>query len=394
MPSLPKADIHSRARRAGYDPSILKEACVLDVGVGALGQNLLQDLALSGVGEIRLVDGDTFEEHNRSRSPLHPRRGSYSADEALAKADSVAHELRGLHVEESARILYADTWIEELGLGAFTGVDVIAACVDSLTAREYLAHVAMLLGIPIVDGGFSGANLGMTVYPSGDDPARQPCWSCAGEPVPGAFSCQQYARYSEGSGVVPAIQNGAAALGALCAEAVIALLHNREEGARRVAFDLRSGQSRVFRPVPDPVCSRTHRRLTKTLTVPATGSATVRELLEDVGDGSGGAMILLRESFIEHANCPTCKSTCDVDAPVHRWRRNPMCVDCGGPWQHGADHLDSPDTLDIGLDTNHPRVDLTLEQLGFRPGDIVELAGTTEPTVRLAGGPDGLFARA
>lgn len=394
MPTLAVPDVHSRQRRAGYDPAVLANARVLAPGAGALGQNVLQNLALSGVGELRIVDGDHFEEHNRSRSPLHPRRGSYSSGDVLPKASSVARELRSLHVDESARILYANTWLEELGLGAFAGVDVIAACVDSLAAREYLAQAAMLLGIPIVDGGFSGANLGMTVYLPGPDPTREPCWSCAGDAEPGAFSCQEYARNAEASGVVPALQNGAAALAALVAEAVIGVLHDREPAARRVALDLRRGTSTVYRPVPDPVCSRNHRRLPEARPVTATGSTTVRELLH--ATGSDDALLLLRKqyAYVERANCPRCASTCTVEAPVHRWRRNPLCTDCDGPWPRASHQLDSPDTIDASIGASHPRADITLAQLGFRPGDTIELYGAADAAVRLAGGPDDLFAQA
>jgi molybdopterin/thiamine biosynthesis adenylyltransferase len=392
MPALPTASVHSRARRAGYDPSILARSCVLIVGAGALGQNVALDLALSGVRELRIVDGDVFEDHNRSRSPLHPRRGSYAHGEVLPKAYCVASELRALHVDDQARILHASTWIEELGLGAFSDVNAIAACVDSLVARAYVARIAMLLDIPIVDGGFSGANLGMTVYPRGDDPRSKPCWSCGGDALPGGFSCQEYARYAEASGVVPAIQNGAAALAALCAEAVISLLHDREPEPRRVALDLRSGDSTVFRPRPDPVCSHTHRHMKPAESIAAAPTATVREVLRLVrGDQ---AMLLLRDTYIERANCPGCTSTCEVEAPMHRWRRNPMCMECGGPWGRATLQLASPDTLDIGLTDDDQRSDLTLEQLGFRAGDIVEFEGGEHAAIQITGSPDDLFAPA
>src|SRR5437016_5668853 len=149
MPVLPtEADVYSRSRRAGYEPEIVRNACVLVPGAGALGQNVLQNLALSGVGEIRIVDGDVFELSNISRSPLFPHRRRRELAGGLPKASSVGEELALIHIDDTARILVADAWIEELGLGAFSGVDVIAVCVDSLVARSYLARVAMLLDLP------------------------------------------------------------------------------------------------------------------------------------------------------------------------------------------------------------------------------------------------------
>lgn len=386
-------DLHSRARRAGYDPAVLRRSCVLVAGAGALGQNVALDLALTGVREMRIVDGDVFEEHNRTRSPLHPRRGTYVPGERLSKAASVGRELSAVHIDEGARIRVADAWIEELGLGAFDGVDVIAACVDSLVARSYLARVAMLLAIPIVDGGFSGAQVGMTVYPADGDPELTPCWSCAGDALPGAFSCEQYARYADTSGVVPAIQNGAAALGALCAEAIVGLLHGREAEPRRVMLDLRSGESDVFRPRPDPECADRHRRLPELTASAVTADATVSQALRQLGEG---AALFPPDVFVERANCPEpgCSATCEVGAPAHRWRRDPRCAECGGPWPRAAEQIPSPDLIDGGLTAADPRCEISLEQLGARPGDVLELGGREHGAIRIAGGPDELFAEA
>lgn len=387
-------DLHSRARRAGYEPAVLESSTVLVVGAGALGQNVALDLALTGVRELRIVDGDSFEDHNRTRSPLHPRRGSYAPGASLPKATSVGRELSTLHVDEEARILVADTWIEELGLGAFEGVDVIAACVDSLLARSYLARVAMLLGIPIVDGGFSGAQVGMTVYPNDEDPGLAPCWSCAGEALPGAFSCEQYARFADADGVVPAIQNGAAGLGALCAEAIVALLHRQEPDPRRVMLDLRSGESNVFRPRPDPDCAERHRRLTAPAPagIPVPVETTVAAALDGLGEE---AMLFPPDVFVERANCPEpeCNATCEVGAPAHRWRRDTRCVECGGPWPRAAEQIPSPDLIDGGLTASDPRSRLTLEQLGARPGDALEIGAAGHGAIRVAGGPGDLFVR-
>jgi molybdopterin/thiamine biosynthesis adenylyltransferase len=395
MPTLRTSpDVQSRARRAGYDPDVLGRSCVIVVGTGALGQNLAQDLALSGVRTLRLVDGDVFEEHNRSRSPLHPRRGHYAPGERLPKAQLVAEELARIHVDDEARVIFADTWIEELGLGAFAGVDVIAACVDSLVARAYLAKVAMLLDIAMVEGGFSGANLGMTAYPAGGDPTTKPCWSCAGAAVPGAFSCEQYARYADANHIVPAIQNGAAALGAMCAEAIIGILHDRESEPRRIALDLRSGESSVFRPQPDPVCAARHRRLPDPVETTLTPHDSAAAALEELGEHE--ATLFPSDVYIERAHCPStgCGATCDVGAPMHRWRRDPHCVECGGPWPRAAVHTPSPDVIDAGLAADDPRSGLSLGELGMRLGDVVELDGRSAPAFRLAGEPDDLFTEA
>ncbi|MBI4541213.1 MAG: ThiF family adenylyltransferase [Gemmatimonadetes bacterium] len=50
----------------------MAESVALVPGAGALGQNVIQNLALSGIGESRVADNDVFEDHNRTRSPAFP----------------------------------------------------------------------------------------------------------------------------------------------------------------------------------------------------------------------------------------------------------------------------------------------------------------------------------
>lgn len=381
-------DRQSRARRAGYDPEVLRDAAVIVVGAGALGQNVLLDLGLSGVSELRLVDGDIFEDHNLTRSPLFP--AERSAGEGLSKATAVGGALARLHTAERPRLRVADAWIEELGLGAFEGVDAIAACVDSLQARAYLAKVALLLGLPIVDGGFSGANVGMTAYPPPEDPTAAPCWRCGGAPVPGAFSCRQFAEYSAAAGVVPAIQNGAAALGALCSEAIVMSLHGRLAKPKRVSLDIRTGESLVFEPSPAPACAPGHRRLPEPVPSTAGVDASAGDLLAEHAGLDADALLFLPDVFVERAPCPLCQATCKIDAPTHLWRRDSRCVECGGSWPAIAPGNQGQDVI-CELDANHPAATRTLATFGVRPGDIVEIVGSESLPVRIAGSTDELW---
>lgn len=376
-------DRQSRARRAGYDPAVLEASGVIVVGAGALGQNVLLNLALSGVRELRIVDGDVFEDHNTTRSPLFPP-GAVGA----SKAAAVGGVLAGLHTAAAGRIRTADCWIEDLGLGAFAGVDLIVACVDSLAARAYLAKVALLLGLPIVDGGFSGAEVGMTAYPSGGDPTERACWRCGGPPVPGSFSCRQFAEYSDAAGVIPAIQNGAATLGGLVAEAIVMMVHGRIEEPRRVSLDIRSGESLVSRPTPSPECAPGHRRLPEPAPSSLAPSATARDLVEEHGDEN--TLLFLPHPFVERAPCPGCQGTSEVEAPAHRWARNPHCEECGGPWPRLSTNNEGQDVVtELGRD--HPRAAESLAKLGIPPGDVLELHRGSSPAIRIAGGTEDLW---
>ena len=104
---MTKTDIlHSRSILAGYDPERLHEGKVLVVGLGALGQNVVQNLALLGVGQLMLVDFDSFEDHNATRSPFYPT-ALESARFGLGKAIVVAHRAVSIGTARDRRVYYS-----------------------------------------------------------------------------------------------------------------------------------------------------------------------------------------------------------------------------------------------------------------------------------------------
>jgi len=160
-----------------------------------------------------------------------------------------------------------------------------------------------------------------------------------------------------------------------------------------VMLDLRSGESDVFRPRPDPECAERHRRLPELTPSTVTVDTTAGEALRHLGEE---AVLFPPDVLVERANCPEpgCNATCQVGAPAHRWRRDPRCTECGGPWPRAAEQIPSPDLIDGGLTATDPRCELTLKQLGAQPGDVLEVGGGEHGAIQIVGGPDDLFAGA
>ena len=64
-------DRYSRLRLIPWwDQEKLKNACILVVGAGAIGNELIKNLALLGIGSILIVDMDQIEQTNLTRSVL------------------------------------------------------------------------------------------------------------------------------------------------------------------------------------------------------------------------------------------------------------------------------------------------------------------------------------
>jgi molybdopterin-synthase adenylyltransferase len=379
-------EIFSRERLAHYDPERLNRSTVLIVGAGALGQNTAMNLALAGVGELRIIDPDCFEEHNRTRSPAYPlpeEQERYGMD----KARAVAYKLRRLMTAPQPKMSYATNWVQELGDGAFSGVSVVVACVDSQLARAYLSDKARQHGLPFIEGGLDADNLTLTSFPAvvGDEARTTPCWRCSHPDVRGSFSCRNYARNAEALGIIPAVQNAAATLGGLQAEATILALHSDTLLTRWPrAFDLniRTLRSRTINLARDTKCSGVHRSFdTQSVMVRTAADDTVEQLLQELTERLGGTARLrlsmkTYSKLIWNAPCTKCGRMLAVRSPEWRWKMTPSCSNCGGPFGTMAGVVPtSPDTYtELTLRSNSEVLRATCRQIGLPPSSFLEAA--------------------
>jgi adenylyltransferase/sulfurtransferase len=140
------------AKMSWFSRPKVEQATVMVVGCGALGNEVLKNLALFGVGHIVVVDFDRVEPHNLTRSVLFRQE---DAQQKRKKADVVAERLRQLNPAVEVTVLDADiTW--QVGLGWFIQSDVVIGCLDNRWARYVLNRLAMRAGVPWVDGGIEG----------------------------------------------------------------------------------------------------------------------------------------------------------------------------------------------------------------------------------------------
>src|SRR6185295_4128458 len=97
---LDDSDRYSRLRLIGWwDQERLRAARVMVVGAGAIGNEVLKNLALLGFGYLFVVDFDTIEASNLSRTVLFRPE-----DVGRSKALVAAERVRALCLEPSARV--------------------------------------------------------------------------------------------------------------------------------------------------------------------------------------------------------------------------------------------------------------------------------------------------
>jgi len=364
-------ELHSRAIAAGYRPEILFGAKALVVGAGALGQNLVLDLALGGVGHLFVVDLDHFENHNVTRSPFYPTPLEIETV-GLSKARVVAHKALPVMTAPQPRMLYAIDPIQELGDLAIAWADVVFSAVDNAAARAYLAERCRMHRKPMIEAGFHGASLKLAVF--GSDPA-EPCYRCVNPQRTGAFSCEMYALEAEGSGVVPAVQNGAAVLAGLQAEQGITWLHDtcslRGHTAR---LEIRTLAGQVSKIMINPECPGVHElSSSEPLEVSVVPNSTLDDLLDEVERLAGPTVLKLPDPLVLRIWCTNCLQLVDARVPEWQWMAAPRCEHCGGPFRRLPEdgHAPEPMTLlDTRLRANTGG--LTCMQAGITPGTLLQ----------------------
>jgi len=371
-------EIHSRSRLAGYDPDKLAAARVTVVGLGALGQNVLQTLALSGVGGFLLIDYDSFEDHNATRSPFFPtaaevrRFGNH-------KAPIVAHRALAVSTASHPQIMYQNDTVQRCGDRIIRWADVVVAAVDSVSARAWLAERARLHGKPLVEGGFFGPEFNFSAFSAG---AGADCYRCFNPAKVSSASCTQYAMDAERQNIVPAIQATAAVLGGLMAEQVINIIHDVETryGIRYYGNARRAGMhSALLRP--DPECPGEHDPLpVRALPLGTEKLRTIADLFAAVREHEKKGWIAPAEPIVLAAACTACAAKCLVRMAESSWMLNPQCAECGGPWPRAE--MATPGLVNIlALDTepDDQACLVELTELGLGPGGCVLVDPGEEP---------------
>ncbi|MHA1734397.1 MAG: ThiF family adenylyltransferase [Promethearchaeota archaeon] len=133
----------------GWDQSVLKDATVFILGVGALGCEIAKDLALVGIGKMVLCDLDTIETSNLSRQMLF-RPG----DEGRPKAEVAAERLKEMNPFLETDFYFKK--LQEVPLEVYEQCDVLIAALDNIRARMDLNQIAIKLKKPMVEGGTVG----------------------------------------------------------------------------------------------------------------------------------------------------------------------------------------------------------------------------------------------
>ena len=166
MSILDQSKYDRQERITWWDQASLTRSRVLVVGAGALGNEIVKNLALVGVGNISIVDMDIIEHTNLARCVFFR-----SGDENKYKSDVLC--LAATEMNPDIQTNSYSVAVQKLGNAFFTDFDLVIAGLDNREARIWLGAALRRLDKIWIDGAIEGL-MGkvQTFVPEG------PCYAC------------------------------------------------------------------------------------------------------------------------------------------------------------------------------------------------------------------------
>lgn len=376
---LDENDRYGRFRLiAWWDQDTLARARVMVVGAGALGNEVLKNLVLMGVGEIYLVDFDRIETSNLTRSVLFRPR-----DRGRAKAEAAAESLQDINPDSRVYPLVANV-ITQVGLGLFRDVDVVIGCLDNREARLWVNRSCWRVGTPWIDGGIQEINGVIKVFV----PPDGACYECGMTEndyrlINLRYSCPLLRQEDMQAGKVPTSPTISAMVGGLQAQEALKLLHG---------LPVESGTALIYNGVANTFYKTRFQRREDCLSHDSfpdpmelplrAADHSAAELLQAACRAGQmpleSSRIELDRDLVTSIVCEQCGTNRTVMRSRHEvGHRETVCHCCGQIARPRMEH-----TVEFG----NPLARGKLLELGIAPYDIVRVVeGEAEQFVLLAG---------
>lgn len=307
-------DRFSRLRLIGWwDQEKIASANILVVGAGALGNEILKNLALLGFRKVVIVDLDRVEITNLSRAVLFT-----DADLGKTKASAAASGMHRLSPGCEALGLALNV-VSEIGLGVFGWADVILGGLDNREARLWLNRACWRMNKPFIDGAIEGINGLARVFL----PGVPPCYECTlGEVdwqiLQHRLACNLLTRTEMEQGKVPTTPTVASIIGGIEVQEALKFLHGQKtlsgeafifEGLNHTSYRISYSES------PDCMSHHTHADVVRL--AESSRDMSLHQLWHRASNELQGAVVLeFSRDIIHRLVCPKCGAAEEVFAAV------------------------------------------------------------------------------
>ncbi len=368
IPNLKKDRLGTFEFISWWERSKVQNARVMVIGAGALGNEVLKNLALMGVGNLFIVDFDTIEAANLSRSVLFR-----AEDNGKKKAEVAARRVKELNPDVHVQYFHGDV-NTALGLGIFRRMDAIIGCLDNREARLSINRFAYRLNKPWVDGAIQELFGLVRVFV----PGQGACYECtlteqARREMSLRYSCPLLARQNILLGKVPTTPTISAIIAGLQSQEALKLIHAMPVQAGHVTHI--NGLTNEFHTTaytPDENCE-SHWVYGDIIELPnvKASTTTVAELLRIAREQLGtDVLIELDQEIVTQLECHHCETLTEVYKPISQVSYNDgLCPGCGELREVHMAHVVTGD---------EPFIHRTLLAIGIPPLHIVRVRNDQE----------------
>jgi adenylyltransferase/sulfurtransferase len=343
-----------------WDQAKLSRAKILVVGAGALGNEIVKNLALLGVGNLFIADLDRIENSNLSRSILYREsdNGGYKAEAAVRGAINVYPKIKAQP--------FVGNVVYDLGMGVFRWADVVIGGLDNREARLSINRNCWKVNRPWIDGAIEHIQGTARVFvPDG------PCYECTMSKTDWKLlqnrrSCNLLSRPEMERGKTPTTPTISSIIAGVQCQEAVKFLHGLEiiKGKGWVFNGFSTEAYQVeFQRKED---CYSHETLQEIVPMAAKASTiTAGDMLAEARRVMGpSAELELARDVLEKLVCPSCK------------REEPLFASLG---RVPADKAKCPHCPGVRRDVvtfykirgNESFLDKTLAEIGVPPFDIV-----------------------
>jgi molybdopterin/thiamine biosynthesis adenylyltransferase/DNA-binding transcriptional regulator YhcF (GntR family) len=327
IPNLKKDRLGTFQFISWWERDKVEKAKVMVVGAGALGNEVIKNLVLMGIGNIFIVDFDEIELANLSRSILFRE-----SDTGRKKAEVAAARAKEINPNVHVQYFHGDV-TSSLGLGVFRRMDVIIGCLDNREARLAVNRFAYWINKPWVDGAIQEF-LGLArVF----IPGEGACFECslteqARRDLAIRYSCPLLARENVLLGKVPTTPTIASIIAGIQSQEALKLIHNKPvKPGSVIHFNGMTNEMHItaYTPVEDCESHWTYGQITE---LPLRADTTTLQdmLLYARRELGQDAVLELDQELVLSLYCPTCGAREEVLQPISSVGFNRAhCPTCG-----------------------------------------------------------------
>jgi adenylyltransferase/sulfurtransferase len=385
VPDLRKDRLGTFEFISWWEREKVQAAKMMIVGAGALGNEALKNLALMGVGHLFIVDFDTIEAANLSRSVLFRPE-----DNGKKKAEVAARRIKELNPDIQVQFFHGDI-NTDLGLGVFRRMDAVIGCLDNREARLSVNRFCYWLNKPWVDGAIQELFGLARVFV----PGHGACFECtlteqARREMSLRYSCPLLARQNILRGKVPTTPTISAIIGGMQSQEALKLLHDMPVEAGKVThFNGLTNEVHTTAYVEKEECEShwIYGDITELPDRRATDTSLAQMLEIAQAELGEEAVLELDQEIVLALECHTCYSVTEVLKPVSRVSlEEGRCPGCGELREVHMSHV---------ITGHEPFLERTLLSIGVPPLHILrarnsveyrffELTGDLEETLHFA----------